>query len=82
MSYPHFYKSDPSLLNAVDGLQPHADTHESYFYIQPKSGLPVDLAFRFQINMALQDVSPITNTEKFADLTLPLLWFEIVSFYI
>lgn len=79
LSYPHFYKSDPSLLQAVEGLKPEQEKHESYFYIQPKSGLPVDLAFRFQINMALQDISSIANVERFANFVLPLLWFEIVS---
>ncbi|KAL6433299.1 hypothetical protein ACFW04_006469 [Cataglyphis niger] len=77
LSYPHFYKSDPSLLEAIEGLQPSKDLHESYFFIQPKSGLPLDLAFRFQINMALQDIRHMARMEKFNDITLPLLWFEI-----
>lgn len=77
LSYPHFYKSDPSLLEAVNGLNPRQEEHESYFYIQPQSGLPVDLAFRFQINMVLQDIKHMAKVEKFSDLALPLLWFEI-----
>ncbi|XP_034935416.1 scavenger receptor class B member 1-like isoform X2 [Chelonus insularis] len=77
LSYPHFYKSDPSLLEAVEGLSPVQKDHESYFFIQPKSGLPVDIAFRFQINMALQDISRIANVEGFSNVVLPLLWFEI-----
>lgn len=81
LSYPHFYTSDPKLLEAVEGLDPRQDLHESYFYIQPKSGLPVDLAFRFQINMALQDISTINHVDGFSNLVLPLLWFEIVSIF-
>lgn len=73
LSYPHFYKSDPSLLEAVEGLEPRAEDHESYFFIQPQSGLPVDLAFRFQINMAFQDISGISRVQKFTDMVLPLL---------
>lgn len=79
LSYPHFYQSDPSLLAAVEGLNPRQEEHESYFYIQPRSGLPVDIAFRFQINMALQDVSKIDHVDGFSNLVVPLLWFEIVS---
>lgn len=79
LSYPHFYKSHPSLLEAVNGLKPDPKKHESYFYIQPKSGLPVDLAFRFQINMALQEIGHMARVEKFSNFVLPLLWFEIVS---
>ncbi|XP_044018311.1 scavenger receptor class B member 1-like isoform X2 [Aphidius gifuensis] len=77
LTFPHFYKADPSLLNAVVGLEPRQDLHESYFIIQPKSGLPVDIAFRFQINMALQDIKAISNTDGFSNMVLPLLWFEI-----
>ncbi|XP_015173130.1 PREDICTED: scavenger receptor class B member 1 isoform X2 [Polistes dominula] len=77
LSFPHFYKSHPSLLEAVNGLQPNAEKHESYFYIQPESGLPVDLAFRFQINMAFQEIGHMARVEKFSNFVLPLLWFEI-----
>ncbi|XP_018346276.1 PREDICTED: scavenger receptor class B member 1-like isoform X3 [Trachymyrmex septentrionalis] len=77
LSYPHFYKSDPSLLEAIEGLEPNKELHESYFYIQPKSGTPMNLACRFQINMALQDIGRMARVEKFSHMTIPLLWFEI-----
>ncbi|OAD56141.1 Scavenger receptor class B member 1 [Eufriesea mexicana] len=78
LSYPHFYKADPTILEAVEGLNPRRDLHESFAYVQPKSGLPVKLAFRFQINMALQNIGYVSAVEKFENLVLPLLWFEIV----
>lgn len=37
VSYPHFYRSDPSLLNEVDGLEPNADKHGSEIVLQPVS---------------------------------------------
>lgn len=37
LSFPHFYKADPKLLDAVHGLKPDRDTHETYFKIQPVS---------------------------------------------
>nr|XP_033335333.1 scavenger receptor class B member 1-like isoform X1 [Megalopta genalis] len=77
LSYPHFYKTDPTVLEAVEGLNPQTDLHESYAYIQPKSGLPMNLAFRFQINMALQNIGHMARVEKFENFVLPLLWFEI-----
>lgn len=79
LSYPHFYMANPEISEKVEGLTPDPAKHESYFFIQPRSGSPVDLAFRFQINMALQDISRIARVEQFADIILPLLWFEIVS---
>lgn len=67
------------MLEALEGLEPKKELHESYCFIQPTSGLPTDLAFRFQINMVLQDIGHMATVEKFANFVLPLLWFEIVS---
>ncbi|XP_018358894.1 PREDICTED: scavenger receptor class B member 1-like isoform X3 [Trachymyrmex cornetzi] len=77
LSYPHFYKSDPSFLEAIEGLEPNKELHESYFYIQPKSGIPMNVASRFQINMVLQNIGHMARVEKFPHMTIPLLWFEI-----
>lgn len=35
VSNPHFYQSDPKLLEAVEGLKPDKEKHQSYFKIQP-----------------------------------------------
>lgn len=48
-------------------------------WIQSESGLPLDVSTKIQINMVLEDLTGITNAGKFADMYLPLLWFEIVS---
>lgn len=37
LSFPHFYKADPKLLDAIDGLKPVENLHETYFKIQPVS---------------------------------------------
>ncbi|XP_030747481.1 scavenger receptor class B member 1-like isoform X2 [Sitophilus oryzae] len=78
LSYPHFLDGDKALFAKVEsGLNPNPDHHRSYFIIQPDSGLPINLAVRYQINMALGDIQNIANTEKFANMVLPLLWTEI-----
>ncbi|CAH2101746.1 unnamed protein product [Euphydryas editha] len=77
LSYPHFYKGDEVLFSKVDGLTPNQEQHETRFWIQPDSGLPLDISSKFQINMALGDLTLIQNTDKFANMYLPLLWFDI-----
>ncbi|PSN32018.1 hypothetical protein C0J52_18110 [Blattella germanica] len=77
VSYPHFYESDPALVEAVEGSVPDPARHESYFFIEPKSGLPLDVSFRFQINMALSDLSGTTRAARFKNMVLPMLWTEI-----
>lgn len=40
--------------------------------------MPVKVAARYQINMALGNLKNIANAEKFSDMFLPMLWMEIV----
>lgn len=49
------------------------------FWVEPDSGLPLDVSSKFQINMALGDISMISNTKLFSNMYLPMLWFDIVS---
>ncbi|XP_063922321.1 scavenger receptor class B member 1-like isoform X5 [Zophobas morio] len=77
LSYPHFYGGDPILNAKVIGSNPDPDKHKTYMAIQPTSGLPVDLAVRYQINMALGSIKTIANAERFNEMILPLLWTEI-----
>ncbi|CAH1642240.1 unnamed protein product [Spodoptera littoralis] len=77
LSYPHFWKGDEILSSKVEGLTPNPEQHETAFWIEPESGLPLDVSSKFQINMALGDITSIKNAERFADMYLPLLWFDI-----
>lgn len=47
-----------------------------------KSGLPLDVTVRFQINMVLGDLSGITRAAKFSNMVLPMLWTEFVSIFL
>jgi hypothetical protein len=46
-----------------------------------KSGLPLDVTVRFQINMALGDLSGTARAAKFSNMVLPMLWTEFVSIF-
>lgn len=37
VSLPHFYNSDPSLLNDVEGMAPDKEKHDSIILLQPVS---------------------------------------------
>ncbi|XP_052866571.1 scavenger receptor class B member 1 [Anopheles cruzii] len=77
LSYPHFLDADPKVLAHVNGSRPDPVAHQSHFMINPVSGLPLQLSVKFQINMVLDDLSGITHCERFSNLVVPALWFEI-----
>lgn len=35
VSFPHFYQADPKYINAVEGLNPNKEEHETYLDLQP-----------------------------------------------
>lgn len=37
MSFPHFFDADESYIDAVDGLEPNKEKHQSYFTLEPVS---------------------------------------------
>lgn len=46
VSLPHFYNSDPSLLNEVEGLKPVKEKHESIVAMQPVSQCFINNPFK------------------------------------
>ncbi|KAK7794068.1 hypothetical protein R5R35_001322 [Gryllus longicercus] len=77
LSYPHFYLADPAVRNMTVGSFPDKEKHETRFFIEPRSGLPLQTNVRMQINMALGDVSRIHRVPRFSNLIFPMLWLEI-----
>lgn len=41
LSFPHFYKADPKLLEDVEGLSPDQEKHETFLKIQPVSTIMI-----------------------------------------
>ena len=54
LSFPHFYKADPKLLEAVEGLKPVPALHETYFKIQPVKAHSF-IVFYIQTNFNMTD---------------------------
>ncbi|GLH06644.1 Protein peste [Gryllus bimaculatus] len=76
LSYPHFYKSDPALLESVEGLSPDPEKHRSYFNIQPKLGVPLEGQVRVQLNIKVDHAPNIHVVKKFPSIILPIVWVQ------
>ena len=79
MSQPHFYQADPYLLTQFkrkNTLKPEAEKHETALYVEPKTGLSVDVKARFQVNVLIEKVSKISIYSKLRKTYFPTVWFE------
>ncbi|XP_021917896.1 scavenger receptor class B member 1-like [Zootermopsis nevadensis] len=79
LSFPHFYKGDPRLLDKMEGLSPDPSKHESTFIIQPDLGLPITVRTRMQLNLAVHNTRVNPRVALFNNHTLPIFWLDWVS---
>eukprot|EP00002_Diphylleia_rotans_P037298 TRINITY_DN831_c0_g1_i1.p1 TRINITY_DN831_c0_g1~~TRINITY_DN831_c0_g1_i1.p1 ORF type:complete len:496 (-),score=118.65 TRINITY_DN831_c0_g1_i1:333-1820(-) len=78
ISRPHFLLGDPELRNAVDGLSPNYEKHETFLAIEPFLGTLMDGSRRAQVNVKLEDVfwTTASRYKNLPEIFLPHLWFE------
>ena len=77
MSTPHFLDADPSLHEAIDGVDPDREKHITFLNIEPTTGFLTNFQYYlliFHLGMSLQahkriQVSvPVAKSEYFHDL--------------
>ena len=52
VSYPHCYLADNNLIEQFEdgSLKPDPELHESFLSLDPRSGIPLEVGIRMQIN--------------------------------
>ena len=77
ISLPHFYLADSFYADKIQsGLAPNASLHSTVFRVEPRSGIPLDVSARFQLNVKIQPISGISILEKVPETYFPVMWFE------
>lgn len=78
MSMPHFLDADPYFISQVDGLQPQPDKHEFFVDLEPKTGSPVVLAARVQLNVAISRPPGLVRFRNIPEIMFPVFWQELL----
>ncbi|XP_018568082.1 protein peste-like isoform X2 [Anoplophora glabripennis] len=78
VSLPNFYKADPYYLQNVEGLTPEKEKNDFFMIFEPKTGIPLQVAARLQLNLRLQSVKGYSLYQGVPTVYFPVLWFEQV----
>jgi len=81
VSRPHFHLADPFYREQFQyGVRPRAGDHDSSFWVEPKSSIPVKVEMRLQLNILLRKVEGIEYLFKnLPEVMFPVLWFDSVA---
>ena len=60
------------------GLRPDPERHQSSFWVEPESSIPVKVEMRLQLNILLRKVEGIEYLFKnLQEVMYPVFWFEV-----
>lgn len=76
ISFPHFYLADSSYVDAVEGLSPQKELHESYMTLDEKLSITLETVARFQTNIMLDQYGSIVLTKNVPKILMPLFFVE------
>lgn len=77
LSMPHFLDAEPYYLARVDGLKPDRRKHEFYVDVEPRTGSPVSLNARVQINVAVSKPPGLVRFRNVPEIMFPVFWQEL-----
>lgn len=60
ISYPHFYLGDESYRKGVVGMRPNEAKHRFEINLEPKTGVPLSVNARLQLNILIAPIPGIT----------------------
>ncbi|XP_015785987.1 scavenger receptor class B member 1 [Tetranychus urticae] len=76
LSQPHFLNSHPIYRNSVEGLAPNDSKHSFWMDIEPLTGSTVNMAARFQLNVAISKAPGLFRYRNIPDIVFPVFWQE------
>ncbi|XP_069695610.1 protein peste-like [Periplaneta americana] len=77
LSLPHFLYGDPYYREQVKGVSPpNLEKHLFHMTVEPTTGIPLDIAFRFQINLLLRNNPKISLYKDVPTILFPYVWLE------
>ncbi|KAM4635090.1 lysosome membrane protein 2 isoform 2-T3 [Polymixia lowei] len=75
-SFPHFYLADQKYVDAIEGLSPQREHHQTFLDLNPTTGIPVRANKRAQINILINRISGFPKTKALNDTIFPVMFLN------
>ena len=81
VSKPHFLSADPFYQSMFQsGIRPQPEKHESSFWIEERTSIPMKVEMKLQLNVYIRKVQGIDYVFKnLDDLMFPVFWFNTTA---
>ncbi|KAB5549199.1 hypothetical protein PHYPO_G00064640 [Pangasianodon hypophthalmus] len=76
VSFPHFYLADKKYVDAIEGVSPVHEHHQTFLDLNPTTGVPVRAAKRAQINIKLDRVTGFPLTRNLNGTIFPIMFLN------
>ncbi|KAM9794827.1 lysosome membrane protein 2c [Syngnathus typhle] len=73
MSSPHFYQGDEKFVQAVFGMRPKKEYHQTFIDINPLTGVVLQAAKRLQVNVFVEKMDRFSQTGNVNSVIFPVL---------
>lgn len=77
ITFPHFLHAHPFYQQGVEGVKPDPKKHQMYIDIEPKMGITVNAAAKFQVNVWIENIPGVLFFQDVKERQFfPVFWFE------
>lgn len=75
VSQPHFLHANQSVIDSIYGMRP-AEEMQTSLHLEPMTGVVFNANVKLQINVFIENVSHIRETEHIKPTVFPMFWFN------
>ncbi|CRK93828.1 CLUMA_CG007355, isoform A [Clunio marinus] len=79
VSFPHFYLAHENYRDEIEGMHPNKDRHEFSIALEPRTGIPLQIQARLQINLMMKSYPWAPDLVGVPNLMMPMFWFQQVA---
>ncbi|XP_051268495.1 lysosome membrane protein 2 isoform X1 [Dicentrarchus labrax] len=75
-SFPHFHLADSKYVDAIEGMTPQREHHQTYLDLNPTTGVIVRANKRAQVNILISRISGFPKTRGLNDTIFPVMFLN------